>query len=512
MSTEETPVLIVGGSVVGLSAALFLAQQGVDCVLVERHPGTSVHPRAVGYYPRTVELFRSAGLEEQLLKEAEGFATHRTRAGVESLAGAELFSREELEGEDDLAAVTPCRMLLLPQDRLEPHLRHRAEELGADLRFGTELVSFTQDESGVTAELRDGATGALSQVRAGYLVGADGSRSAVRTVLGLERDGQGVLSQHVSIAFTADLTEVLRGRRFSVIHVQNDIVSGIMMHDDTLRAGTLIVGYRPEEGQRLEDFTDERCRELVSAAIGDDSVAVEIRSLFPWDMAQLVARRFAAGRVLLAGDAAHVIPPTGGYGANTGIADAHNLAWKLAAVIEGHTGPSLLATYEAERRPVALTAAEQGALQLAVRSNRATEAEQAAVLDPMAVTAGYRYRSGAVVNPAEPAPTADWRGDPGTRAPHVPLVLGGKALSSLDLFGAGFVLLAECPEWTDVANWLDVPVTTHVLGSAGTWAEAFGVAAGGAVLVRPDGVVAWRSGPADTPAVLTSVLDTVLCR
>lgn len=149
--STDAPVLIVGGSLVGLSTALFLAHHGVRCTLVERHPGTSVHPRAVGYYPRTAELLRQAGVEDAALKEAAGFETHRTRAGVTSLAGEVLFSKEELAGDDELGDLTPSRLLLLPQDRLEPLLRERAEQLGADLRFGTELLSFAEDPEGVTA-------------------------------------------------------------------------------------------------------------------------------------------------------------------------------------------------------------------------------------------------------------------------------------------------------------------------------------------------------------------------
>ncbi|MGA4850145.1 FAD-dependent oxidoreductase [Streptomyces sp. G5(2025)] len=337
--SDSAPVLIVGGSLVGLSTAVFLARHGVRCTMVERHPGTSIHPRAVGYYPRTGELLRQAGVEDAAVQEGAGFATHRTRAGVASLAGEVLFSKEELEGDEDLGDLTPSRLLLLPQDRLEPLLRDRAVELGADLRFGTELLSFAEDPEGVTAVLGDDA--GTRTFRSSYLVACDGPRSTVREALKVPRQGRGVLSRHVSIAFGADLRPVLGERRYSVVHVKNDQVTGILVHDDTLSGGTLIVEYRPEDGESLEDFTDGRCAELVGAAIGAPGVEVTIRSRFPWDMAEQVAEGFVHGRVLLAGDAAHVVPPTGGYGANTGIADAHNLAWKLALVVEGIAGPAL---------------------------------------------------------------------------------------------------------------------------------------------------------------------------
>ncbi|MFB6848033.1 FAD-dependent oxidoreductase [Streptomyces sp. NPDC056373] len=536
----SAPVLIVGGSLVGLSTALFLARHGVRCTLVERRPSTSIHPRAVGYYPRTGELLRQAGVEDAAVREASGFATHRTRAGVTSLAGEVLFSKEELEGDDDLGDLTPSRLLLLPQDRLEPLLRERAVELGADLRFGTELVSFAEDPEGVTAVLDDGAGGTRT-FRSSYLVACDGPRSTVREALKVPRQGRGVLSRHVSIAFGADLRPVLGDRRYSVVHIQNPQVTGILVHDDTLTGGTLIVGYRPEDGESLEDFTDDRCAELVRAAVGAPGTDVTIRSRFPWDMAEQVAERFVHGRVLLAGDAAHVVPPTGGYGANTGIADAHNLAWKLALVAGGVAGAGLVETYDAERRPVALYTAEQGSLQLALRSGTATPEQRAAVADAVTVTSGQAYRSAAVV--AEPGgadlPVASdpraLRGAPGTRAPYVELVRGGEPVSTLDLFGRDFVLLTgeNGREWISAAVAVSaalglkitarrvVPGTDAGAGTLadpdGTWSERYGgLRPEGAVLVRPDGVVAWRSPGADpegeeTP-VLTAVLRGVLAR
>ncbi|POX50064.1 FAD-dependent oxidoreductase [Streptomyces sp. Ru72] len=538
MQSSDAPVLIVGGSLVGLSAAVFLAHHGVRCTLVERHPGTSVHPRAVGYYPRTAELLRQAGVEDAARREAAGFETHRTRAGVTSLAGEVLFSKEELEGNDELGDLTPSRLLLLPQDRLEPLLRERAVALGADLRFGTELLSFAEDPDGVTAVLAD--DDGTRTFRSDWLLACDGPRSSVREALKVRRQGRGVLSRHVSIAFGADLRPVLGDRRYSVVHVKNPQVMGILVHDDTLTGGTLIVGYRPEDGESLEDFTDARCAELVGAAIGSPGVAVTIRSRFPWDMAEQVADGFLHGRVLLAGDAAHVVPPTGGYGANTGIADAHNLAWKLALVVNGTAGAGLLETYDAERRPVAVYTAEQGSLQLAVRSGSATAEQQAAAADALTVTMGHAYRSHAVVPepgaeaPVAPADPRTLRGEAGTRAPYVPLSRDGIAVSTLDLFGSGFVLLAgeRGGPWltaaAGAATELRVQITARRVvpgtgGGAGTladpegrWADRYGMRPEGAVLVRPDGVVAWRSPGADPAgaetAALTGVLRTVLAR
>ncbi|WP_329239533.1 FAD-dependent monooxygenase (plasmid) [Streptomyces sp. NBC_00111] len=537
MSSSGTRVLIVGGSLVGLSTAVFLAHHKVPVTLVERHPSTSIHPRAVGYYPRTAELLATVGVEEAAKAAAAGFEKHKTRAGVESLSGKVFFAKEELEGGDELADLTPSPLLLLPQDRLEPILRARAEELGADLRFSTELLSFTQDDEGVSAVVR-GADGSETTVAADYLVAADGPRSSVRESLGAEREGRGVLSRHVSIAFGADFGAVLGERRYSVVHVENNKVTGILVHDDTLTEGTLIVGYDPAKGEGLDDFTDARCTELVSAAIGSDEVEVTIRSRFPWDMAELVTDDFVHGRVLIAGDAAHQIPPTGGYGANTGIADAFNLSWKLASVLEGTAGRALLDTYQDERRPVGVYTAQQGSLQLAVRSRTATEEQRAATHDAMRVTMGQAYPSGAFVDEegAERLPLTsdprDLRGEPGTRAPYVVLERDVAPVTTLDLFGDGFVLLAgaEGGSWAEAAataaSELGLDLTFHHIAPAagegaltdveGRWAEAYGVGAAGAVLVRPDGIVAWRTRegvPAgERGRALGGVLRAVLAR
>ncbi|MCM2423298.1 FAD-dependent monooxygenase [Streptomyces sp. RKAG293] len=537
MSDDRVPVLIVGGSLVGLSTALFLAGEKIPCLLVERHPGTSVHPRAVGYYPRTLEILRAAGLEETVLQAAAGFKDHTLRAGLESLTGQVFWSRDELAGGDELDDLTPSRMVLLPQDRLEPLLRSRAELLGARTSYGTELVSFEADASGVTSVLRDRADGSERTVRSDYLVGADGPRSLVRETLGVPRHGRGVISHQLSMAFTAHMREALDGRRFSVAHVQNDEVTGILVHDDTLTEGTLVVAYDPAEGDSLDDFTDERCVHLVRAAIGVPDLEVRIRSRFPWEMAEFASEEYRRGRIFLAGDAAHVIPPTGGYGSNTGIADAHNLAWKLASVIRGTAGAGLLDSYDAERRPLGDFVADQGALELAVRSNTATDEQRARIADPLAVTMGYRYVSGAVLNgagdeAADPPAVIDPRttgGRPGTRAPHLLVESQGKEISTLDLFGGGFTLLAgeDADPWCEsagtAAEELGTRLTVHRTGGSrgqvlhpvtGDFTEAYGIGPQGAVLVRPDGFVAWRShgaaaGPADE---LGTVLRRLLAR
>lgn len=528
MRDETTPVLIVGGGPAGLAASLLLTWLGTASVLVERHPGTSVHPRAWGWYPRTLELFRPSGVSDAMLVAAEGFRDHDLNGKVESLAGREV-AISRIPAAEDVSDVSPIpRIVSLPQDRMEPIVRRRCEELGADLRFGTELTGLAQDDEGVTATVRDAA--GQRTIRARYVIAADGSRGGVADRLGVTRTGRGTLRHQISILFHADLAPALRGRRFAVCQVENDRVDGVLGHDDTLTQGTLIVTYHPDKGEDAADFTPERCVRLVRAAVGDPALDVRLRGVLPWELAALTATRFTAGRVFLAGDAAHVMPPVGGFGANTAVHDAHNLAWKLHYVLSGCAAPGLLDTYDLERRPVAAATAAQAGLRLAVRAGFARPEEAAAMADTLAVTTGYRYTSPAILPAEETPPNGSGAGggmfehprwlaaQPGTRVPHLPVPRSGGSVSVLDLVGRNLVLLGGpgagewCARAGEAARRLRVPLDVHRLGTA--WPRAYGLGDGDVLAVRPDGFVAWRSTASRTPssALFEHVLATMMGR
>ncbi|MFD5662077.1 FAD-dependent oxidoreductase [Streptomyces hirsutus] len=541
-ATDATDVLIVGGGITGLSCALFLRHHGVRCVLVERHASTSVHPRAWGWYPRTLELLRSVGVEGAVLEAAAGYAEHRRQATVESLTGREVKA-VMLPAPGDLGAVTPSRQISLGQDRMEPIVREAADRAGAVLRFGNELTSFERPEGPagpVVATVKDRDTGAERRVRARWLVAADGGRSPVRETLGIRRVGRGTLQHQVSILFRADLTGPLAGRRFSICQIENDELKGAVLgHDDTLRRGTLILQYRPERGETPEDFTTGRSVALVRSAVGDPDLDVDVVGVLPWELAALSAERFRDGSVFLIGDAAHVVPPIGGYGANTGVHDAHNLAWKLASVLRGEAGEALLDSYDAERRPVAEATLEQAQLRLLVRSGRADGEQRRATADVLAVMLGHTYPSAAEPGARLPRfrDPAELAGEPGTRAPHVPVLLrdGGREVpgSLLDVYGGdpapvlvhgGGTAGGDEPVWAraaaEAARRAGVRLRTAGFGaglrdlSERGWHERYGVRADGAVLVRPDGFVAWRSAgvPADAAGALTGALRRALAR
>jgi len=338
-------VLVVGGGLVGLSAATFLSFWGVRTVLVERHEGSSIHPRAIGFTPRTVELFGAVGLGERVPQVPPGLKLRRVKA--ESLAGR--WHEEEAPWTPDDASIpklerSPCTGAALTQDKLEPILRERARELGADLRLGTELLAVEQDAHGVRAQLRT-LRGSSYELQAQYLIAADGHGSPVRTALGIGQAGRGFMRTVRSVIFRAPLEEYLRAGVGQFNIVQPDFSVFLTTYTD---GRWLLV--LPDDVPRAE----AALLVAIQRAIGRNDLPVEIVTTGRWHVSALIADRFASGRVFLAGDAAHTLPPNrGGYGANTGIEDAHNLAWKLAAVTSGLSTPQLLESYDAERRPIA---------------------------------------------------------------------------------------------------------------------------------------------------------------
>lgn len=505
MTDRDVPVLIVGGSLVGMSTALLLGYHGVKALVVEHHRGTAIHPRAAQISQRTMEIFRTVGVEQIVhAKSDEQFVQDGAIMAVETLAGKELayFIANLNEGIRD---VSPCERVFISQSLLEPVLKSRAEELGAELRFATDLISFEQDADGVSAVVQDRDTGRTETVRASYLVAADGAHSPIRGRLGIAMRGRGAFSNSVTVYFRADVRPLLRGRNLSVIYVNNRLLRGFLRFEKPFDRGFLAINALGDPSNPTTDvstgLTTGRCLELIRAALGSDEVPIAIENVMPWRAEADVAERFQRGRVFLAGDAAHVMPPNGGFGGNTGVQDAHNLAWKLAMVLEGQAGPDLLDTYEPERRPVAEFTAEQAYSRYVTRTAPylGTDGIQP-VENDLTIELGYGYGT-APANPRES------RGRPGTRAPHVWLERNGERISTLDLFGRRHVVLSLAPQGSILARpEHDAPAAqdfspaphVHRIGADGlidpaaTFADAYGITGTGAVLVRPDGFVARR--------------------
>jgi putative polyketide hydroxylase len=497
MTEERFPVLVVGAGLAGLSAAMFLGVHDVGALVVERHPTTSIYPKARGQFPHVMETLRVAGV-----------AGHMTDAGppdpgfrivvAESVTGR-VFHDLLIDRNPDFGKLSPAGWANASQERAEPILLARARQLGAEVRFATELVSFTQDDNGVHAALRDEAGERL--VHADYLVAADGHRSPIRHALGIGTHGRGDLSRATGIVFEADLG--IRG--FGLYYLQNPELpggAGVVVSTDEPNRYALSVGYR-------ERITEVDWLSMIRTATGvpDLSVMLVTEGMASGHTSVQVADRFSSGRVHLIGDAVHVMPPTGGFGGNTAIMDGYYLAWKLAMVVQGEAGPGLLDSHDPERRPYADILAERQYTAFVQRMRPELADDTLAVpVDPVSTLFfGYRHVSSAVAlepdddsapleNPEQPT------GRPGSRAPHVPLRRGSAEVSTRDLFGRHFVLLTgpAAYKWIAATVDLDLRIDLYRLGTdiedpEGLFVKAYGITDEGAVLVRPDGFVAWRA-------------------
>jgi 2-polyprenyl-6-methoxyphenol hydroxylase-like FAD-dependent oxidoreductase len=540
MPERQTQVLVVGGSLVGLTTSVLLASYGIPHVVVESHHGTAIHPRAASFHQRTMEVFRSAGLQAAVEEvAAREFRQGGAIVAVESLAGKELayFYRSYNDGVEGLS---PADRLFITQVGLEPVLRQRATELGAEHLFGTDLVSFEDRVDKVAAVIRPRDGGPEQTVIADYLVAADGAHSAVRERLGIPMSGRGSFADCVTIYFRADVNPFMGERNLSVVYVNHPELMGFFRFSYAGDSGFLAVFATLGPGGARnthvgEGISDQLCADLVRTALGSEpGLPVEIESVQRWSAMAATAGTFQRGRVFLAGDAAHVMPPTGGFGGNTGVADAHNLAWKLAYVTQGTAGSGLLDTYTDERRPISELTVEQAYTRYALRVDPSLPRDDLRPpLDDPAIELGSIYRSSAVhADPDDPAQELD---DPhartwtaGARVPHLPLA-GGNG-STLDAAAPGFALITGegNNRWQQAADQardtLGVTVTVHQVSRdaipalAGPADPAAGAPPGsgwtGAALIRPDGVIAWKPAApaAGATAQLTPVLAALLSR
>lgn len=554
MAQEHTPVLIVGAGGAGLSLSLLLHQQGIASVLVERRPDVSWVPRARNLNFRTLEVFRGLGLEEELHAAGSRVTHSYLKETLASPEQKEVLNVDALTPPNQQEISPEPFLMYCPQSRLEPLLLTANKQRGCDVRYGTRLISFTQDDAGVTASLEEIATGKPYDVYADYLVGSDGAHTRpdrfnlsaadvrhphIRELLGIQSQGYGALPEYfIFIYFRAPWQQFVAGHEADTFVIKNPDVQGFFLNgkDDF---GAFLINYRPDQGESYEAFTPERCQYLIEKAIGQPGIPVEILDVTHWQPAENIAAQFQKGRVFLVGDAAHTMPAYKGLGLNTAVQSAQNLAWKLAAVIGGQAGPALLATYQTERHPVGRFAARQSltgpgasVLPKDVVLDLLAKDEDLPLFYPMV---GYRYRSQAVI--AEDTSSAEQEiallsheelnGLPGSRVPHLWLEQGGHRISTLDLLDGRFVLLAGPAGalWqkaaTKVAGSLGIKLAAYHVGSDGDlldvengWQTKMGVPAEGAVLVRPDGFVAWRTDalPTNPALVVAQVLATILCR
>ncbi|MGW5434152.1 FAD-dependent oxidoreductase [Streptomyces sp. NPDC004059] len=561
--TYDTDVLVVGSGPAGGSAALLLATYGIRTLLVTKYGWLANTPRAHITNQRTMEVLRDLGVESEAL--AVGSPSHLMGDTVlcTALTGQEI-GRIRSWGTGpatatEYASKSPCEMIDLPQTYLEPILVNNAAARGAKVRFDTEFLSFTQDEGGVTALLRDRVRGDEFTVRARYLVGADGGRSAVAEQLGLPFDGRMAKAGSMNIVFKADLARYCAHRPSVLYWVMQPgaetggIGMGLVRMVRPWNEWLLVWGYDIEQPPPQVD--EEAARQIVRDLIGDPDLPVEITSTSLWTVNHAYASEYSSGRVFCAGDAVHRHPPSNGLGSNTSVQDAYNLAWKLAMVIRGEAGPELLDTYSAERAPVGRQIVERANLSRdqfgpifevlgiggggddkaiadglaaldaptpegAKKRRRLEEAIQLKNYEFNAhgVEMNQRYVSSAVLPDNSPAEV--WEQDrelvhqpttrPGAKLPHAWLVdEQGERLSTLDVVGRGtFTVLTGLSGdvWDTAATAcqaeLGVPLRVVRVGddncrdAYGEWSRVSELAEDGVLLVRPDGYVAWRRATA----------------
>jgi 2,4-dichlorophenol 6-monooxygenase len=574
----EIPVLIVGAGPAGLTLALALARYGVPALTVEKHPSTAHTPRAHIIHQRTVEIFRALNISNRFHEVAIPQSGMTNNLWFTTLADPEVARSQTWGTGPDRAAEyflsSPEPMANCAQTVLEPMLLTAAREAGADIEFQTEFVELHQDADGVTSVIRDRVTGDTRTVRSRYVIGADGANSRVLTEVGLTVEGRDDLGHAANIWFRADLARFFEHRPGVLSW---NVMPGALPR---LRLGTLICHkrfsefvlafmYDPQETTLAEldqDALLRRIRDLV----GED-IDAEILGVAGWQVRAQVAPCYSSGRVFCMGDAVHRHPPTNGLGLNMSVADAYNLAWKLAFVLDGRAGEPLLASYSPERQPVgaagvkrAITSlhessaietalglqpgqsAEDGwkALNVLYEPGVAGDERRRALREAIelsnyqfnahGIELGYRYQSAVITDDPTPPPhperdpqlhyTPTTR--PGARVPHARLERACQPLSSLDLVDPhGFTLFTGVGghHWRAYADRiavrLRVPVTVQVIGERGglydpygDWASRCEVDTTGCVLVRPDDHVAWRSytsGP-EVPEQLSEAVERAL--
>jgi 2-polyprenyl-6-methoxyphenol hydroxylase-like FAD-dependent oxidoreductase len=522
------PVLIAGAGPVGLALAIELGRLGIGCMVVEKRDGTVPVPKMSQVSARNMEFCRRWGIADTVRRA--GWPAHLPGDVVyqRSFLGPELARlRIPAYAAPDRLPFTPESPCHCPQIFFDPILAAHAKTLApVCLRYRIGLESFSQDESAVHAVLRDGETGATETVTARYLVGCDGPGGVVRDALGIGLGGLGVVAHSINIFFRSAEMAALHDKGWARFHRSIDETG----------CWSEMIAIDGKELWRLSIFDDpspEPDAEGYLLRLFGAPFPHEIINVQCWERRDYVAERYGDGRVFIAGDAAHQNSPTGGYGMHTGVEDAMNLAWKLAAMIEGWGGPRLLGSYEAERRPVALrnvrlaTEAFRAITSLpavdAVAATRATagEADPAVELlrNSIAALSGseylkfqYAYEGSPICIPdgTPPPPAGEMSYTPstrpGSRAPHAWI---GAGRSTLDLFGTGFTLLrlGDAPPETSplsaAAEDRGVPLTEVTLADPAI-VSAYEAPL---VLVRPDGHVAWRGQ--DCPDDPVQVIDRI---
>jgi putative polyketide hydroxylase len=543
---------VLGAGPVGLGAALELARFGVRTVQVEKHDATSWHPKTRNLNTRTMEIARGWGpAVYKRLRSIDAPDGWKSPIRFLRSATGDEFGLIESKGfEGPGSDVSPARPVMSSQDFIEQILLDAIRASGlVDIRFGTEATRLVTGggatDDRVVLEVKQRSSGAVETITGAALVAADGAASSIRSELGLELEGPQGMSHIVNCYFRADIERHLGDRKGVLFFVSNDRAAGVLQPLDGAGRWLCQITVQPGDWS-LDVFTRARARDWIRAAVGVDALEPDILSLGLWKLNSAVAERLMRGRVLLCGDAAHQFPPTGGLGVNTGLQGVHNAMWKLASWVQGRAGWPLVGTYDTERRELARQITSQS-LQNSInvlRINAAAAAGNQSGLSTedvivssrrygnhLGIEFGVAYESSAVVaDGTRPPVVEDGYSDyvqsatPGCRAPHVWLGRPDARLSTLDLMGPAFTVLAApegdvwCTAAAEASRALGIRIDRYRIGTPGlddrgAFAETFALQRDGAVLVRPDGHVGWRSaGGPTTGTELVAALTQILAR
>lgn len=547
---QSVPVLIVGGGISGLSAALFLTQHGIKSLVIEQHQSTSIHPRARGFDVRTMELYRELQLSESIREAGKALAPALGIRTAESVAAfvknrkpkkKKVDSPIQMPGLEMLAALSPETGARCTQDFSEPLLLEAARLRGADIRFSTQLVSFDQNEEEIVATIKCRQTKKEEIIRASYMIAADGARSHIRETLNMQTVGKGSLGCLLNIYFEADLGDIVKGHEFSIMRIDEPGIKGMLTSINNTDRWVFHLSYDPEKGEEPHQFTHEKLNSILQRVIGFSHIHIRIISVLPWQPTVKAVTEMRNGRIFFAGDAAHIMTPYGGKGANTGVQDAHNIAWKLAFVLLKKAGPKLLESYSSERQPVGQynseqsgTWANQYGLIKKVNLKMLSSFLRVILVSKLHLNKLFPNialkRLGGLLG----LPNMQYgmgtgyhmvialRAQPGTRVPHIWVKHGNQRKSTLDFLGRDFVLFtgADNSSWKKAAAITLMNICIYGVGEKSDLItpeaveKIFGIGSTGAVLVRPDGFVAakWPSAPPepamDVKAVLSRLLDT----
>lgn len=534
------PVVVLGAGPVGLGAAVELARCKVPSILIERNDRTSWHPKTRNFNTRTMEIARRWGREiYEELRELDLPLQWKSPIRFSNTIVGEETGHIESRGFMGAGPEwSPVNSVLSSQDMIEPVLLRQAKRSGmVDIRFSHEMIEFLSgqepDAQEVSLRVRNKVTGEESILHGSALIAADGASSEMRSLLEMPMHGTAKIAHFINCYFKADLEEYASKRPGILLFVGNEKANGVFQPLDA-RGRWLCQISVPEDIWSTDVFTPDRCVQWIRDAAGVDTLDVQVQSVGKWQMNAVVAESFIAGRVLLTGDAAHMFPPTGGLGVNTGIQGMHNAVWKLALYLRGKAGRKLLETYTTERRPYARWVAEQsfhnarqvGKMRAISTGKAPPDISKEEVLketrrygNQLGLELGSVYESSAVIPDGSAPPElgdsyTDYvpTGRPGHRAPHVWLQINDDRFSTLDLFGHEFTVLTgpKGETWRPVVERLGkdlgLDIGFYVIGGTdlidveNTFLARYGMRDDGAVLVRPDGWIAWRSAYSNADA------------